>query len=157
VNYKKGGAMQVVMGELNGVRLINMMYDAVGKCSRVTAAVAYATDNIPFFKHCRDHNLFLDFYGLLDEDAAVSVSVLQEMLRVGPLVVNPRLIKGHFHSKIIWWHGYGVYVGSANLTSNAWFTNVECGQRTLVSLPMAPPPGRLHLRDSRLSGTRLFN
>ncbi len=119
--------MRVVMGELNGVRLINLMHDAVGKCSRVTAAVAYATSNTPFFAHCREHDLFLDFYGLLDEDAAVSVPVLQEMLRAGPLVVNPRLIKGHFHSKIIWWHGYGAYIGSANLTSNAWFTNVECG------------------------------
>ncbi|MGI4902542.1 MAG: hypothetical protein ACRYG5_12920 [Janthinobacterium lividum] len=119
--------MQVVTGELNGVRLINLMHDAVGKCSRVTAAVAYATSNTPFFAHCREHDLFLDFYGLLDEDAAVSVPVLQEMLRAGPLVVSPRLIKGHFHSKIIWWHGYGAYIGSANLTSNAWFTNVECG------------------------------
>lgn len=119
--------MRVVMGELNGVRLINLMHEAVGKCSRVTAAVAYATGNTPFFEHCREHNLFLDFYGLLDEDTAVSVPVLQEMLRAGPLVVNPRLVKGHFHSKIIWWHGHGAYVGSANLTSNAWFTNVECG------------------------------
>jgi hypothetical protein len=45
--------MQVVMGELNGVRLINLMHEAVGKCSRVTASVAYATDGTPFFEHCR--------------------------------------------------------------------------------------------------------
>jgi hypothetical protein len=119
--------MQVVMGELNGVRLLNLMHGAVGRCSRVTAAVAYATANNPFFEHCRDHGLFLEFFGLLSDDEAVSVPVLQDMLRAGPLVVNPRLVKGYFHSKIIWWHGYGAYIGSANLTSNAWFTNVECG------------------------------
>lgn len=119
--------MQVVMGEMNGVRLFDLMNAAVGKCSRVTAAVAYGTQNNPFFKHCYDNKIFLDFYGLLDEDAAVAVPVLQDMLQAGPLAVNPRLVKGYFHSKIIWWHGFGAYIGSANLTSNAWFTNVECG------------------------------
>lgn len=96
--------MQVVMGEMNGVRLLDLMNKAAEKCSRVTAAVAYATKN-----------------------NAVAGPVLERMLLAGPLAVNPRLIKGHFHSKIIWWHGFGAYIGSANLTSNAWFTNVECG------------------------------
>lgn len=119
--------MQIVMGEMNGVRLLDLLNKATGKCSRVTAAVAYATQNNTFFEHCYENKIFLDFYGLLDEDAAVAVPVLQRMLQTGPLTVNPRLIKGHFHSKIIWWHGFGAYIGSANLTSNAWFTNVECG------------------------------
>lgn len=119
--------MRIVMGELNGVRLLQLMNDSVGKCSHVTAAVAYATRSDPFFEHCREQRTPLDFYGLLDEDAAVSVPLLRFMLHAGPLAFNPRLIKGHFHSKIIWWHGFGAYIGSANLTSKAWFTNVECG------------------------------
>lgn len=119
--------MRVVMGEMNGVRLLDLMNSSVGKCGRVTAAVAYATQSDPFFQHCQANGTPLDFYGLLDEGGAVSVPLLQFMLKAGPLVFNPRLIKGHFHSKIIWWHGFGAYIGSANLTSNAWFTNVECG------------------------------
>lgn len=119
--------MKVVMGELNGVRLLQLMNGAAGKCNRVSAAVAYASRTDPFFEHCVKNDIFLEFYGLLDEGAAVSVPVLQYMLSAGPLRVRPRLIKGHFHSKVIWWHGYGAYIGSANLTSNAWFTNVECG------------------------------
>lgn len=103
------------------------MNASTGKCSRATAAVAYATQNNPFFEHCYDSKIFLDLYGLLDEDTAVAVPVLQRMLQAGPLAVNPRLVKGHSHSKIIWWHGFGAYIGSANLTSNAWLTNVECG------------------------------
>jgi hypothetical protein len=35
--------MRVVMGEMNGVRLLDLMNSSVGKCSRVTAAVAYAS------------------------------------------------------------------------------------------------------------------
>lgn len=119
--------MKVVMGALNGVRLFDLMNGANGNCSRVTAAVAYATSNNPFFDHCLENNIFLDFYGLLDEDGAVAVAVLQKMLDSGPMKVNCQLIKGHFHSKIIWWHGYGAYIGSANLTASAWSSNVECG------------------------------
>lgn len=119
--------MRVVMGEMNGVRLLDLMNGSVGKCSRVSAAVAYATRRDPFFDHCAEHGTPLDYYGLLDEDGAVSLPLLEDMLAAGPLVFNPRLIKGHFHSKIIWWHGYGAYIGSANLTHDAWFANVECG------------------------------
>jgi hypothetical protein len=119
--------MKMVMGALNGIWLQDLMSGAVGCCSRVTATVAYATHNSPFFEHCLKNKIYLDFVGLLDEDSAVSVSVLEALLRAGPLAASPRLIKGHFHSKIIWWHGYGAYIGSANLTSRAWSSNVECG------------------------------
>lgn len=119
--------MKIVMGELNGVRLLEIMNGAVGRCSRISAAVAYASKTDPFFEHCQQHGISLEYFGLLDEGAAVSIPVLQHMLKAGPLSVRPRLIKGYFHSKIIWWHGYGAYIGSANLTSNAWFTNVETG------------------------------
>jgi hypothetical protein len=41
--------MKVVMGAMNGVRLLDLMNAATKKCSRATAAVAYATHNSPFF------------------------------------------------------------------------------------------------------------
>ncbi len=93
--------MKVVMGALNGVRLFDLMNGATGRCSRVTAAVAYATGNSPFFDHCLKEKISVDFYGLLDEDCAVAVAVLQKLLEAGPLAANCRLIKSHFHSKII--------------------------------------------------------
>lgn len=55
--------MRVVMGEMNGVRLLDLMNASVGKCSRVTAAVAYATRSDPFFEHCQSSGTPLDFYG----------------------------------------------------------------------------------------------
>lgn len=119
--------MQVVMGGVNGVWLTDLMSAATGRCNRVTSAVAYATDNNPFFEHCIKNGILVDYFGLLDEDGAVAVAVLKRLLDAGPLKVRARLIKGHFHSKIIWWHGFGAYIGSANLTSSAWFSNVECG------------------------------
>lgn len=57
--------MQVVMGEMNGIRLLDLMNAAAGKCSRATAAVAYGTQNNPFFEHCYENKIFLDFYVLM--------------------------------------------------------------------------------------------
>ena len=31
------------------------------------------------------------------------------------------------HSKVYWFVGYGVYIGSANCTEYGWHTNLECG------------------------------
>jgi hypothetical protein len=119
--------MKMVMGALNGVRLQNLMTASAGKCSRATAAVAYATANNGFFEHCLSQGIYVEYFGLLDEDDAVSIPVLEKLVEAAPLQCSPRLLKGHFHSKIIWWHGYGVYIGSANLTNSAWTSNVECG------------------------------
>lgn len=119
--------MKLVLGEVNGVWLQDLMQKAPATCTRVTAAVAYATANVPFFDHCLQNNRFLEFYGLLDEDQAVAIAVLEKLLAAGPLKASCRLVKGHYHPKVIWWHGYGVYIGSANLTHKAWSLNVECG------------------------------
>ena len=119
--------MKLVMGEINGVWLHNLMNAAPLSCTRVTAAVAYATANSPFFDHCLQNNRFLEFYGLLDEDQAVAMAVMEKLLAAGPFKASCYLVKGHFHPKVIWWHGYGVYIGSANLTHKAWSANVECG------------------------------
>jgi hypothetical protein len=64
---------------------------------------------------------------LLDETGAVAPSLLKELLSWGPTRASARLVKGHFHAKVIWWRGYGAYVGSANLTHKAWFNNIEAG------------------------------
>jgi hypothetical protein len=32
-----------------------------------------------------------------------------------------------YHPKVIWWKGYGAYIGSANLTERGWFGNIEAG------------------------------
>lgn len=119
--------MKMVMGEINGVWLLTLMNGAPLSCDRVTAAVAYATSNSPFFDHCLQNKRFLEFYGLLDEDQAVAISVMEQLLAAGPFAASCHLVKGHYHPKVIWWHGYGAYIGSANLTAYAWSANVECG------------------------------
>jgi len=95
----------------------------------VWAAVAYATnakDSRTLVKWCFDRNIPLKFWGRLDADVAVSVEILDMFLsRKSPEFVC-KLVK-HHHAKVIWWRGFGVYIGSANLTYRAWNTNVEAG------------------------------
>ncbi|MGP0718940.1 phospholipase D-like domain-containing protein, partial [Escherichia coli] len=38
-----------------------------------------------------------------------------------------KLVPDCLHSKVIWWKGYGAYIGSANLTDRAWNMNIEPG------------------------------
>ncbi len=99
---------------------------AVPFCGQVDAAVAYVAPN-PLLEVCKEHGIRLTLFGLLDEGGAVSPVVLRKLLAWGPSRAEARLVNGNFHAKVIWWRGYGAYVGSANLTEKAWFNNVEAG------------------------------
>lgn len=120
--------MRVILGKLNDELLLNLATGAAAFCSQVDAAVAYAeSKDHPLLQTCKQKNLRLTFYGLLDEDGAVGFGLLKELLSWGPSRAEARLVKGNFHPKVIWWRGYGAYVGSANLTHKAWYNNVEAG------------------------------
>ena len=120
--------MKLVLGKLNDELLLNLAIQAGAFCSRVDAAVAYAdSKDHRFIESCKEKGMYLTFYGLLDEGGAVSPGLLRELLAWGPTRAEARLVKGHFHPKVIWWRGYGAYVGSANLTHKAWFNNIEAG------------------------------
>ena len=123
--------------------LLNLATSAGAFCSQVDAAVAYAeSKDHPLLQTCKQRNLRLTFYGLLDEDGAVGFGLLKELLSWGPSRAEARLVKGNFHPKVIWWRGYGAYVGSANLTHKAWYNNVEAGvfldEGELLSTGAAP-------------------
>jgi len=119
--------MEVVLGELNRVWLKELLERALPGRPYVQAAVAYAEGLHEFFKRCNESEAHLRFYGLLDQSVAVSLLVLELFLKDKSGRMHCRLVKGHFHSKVIWWHGFGAYIGSANLTDAAWYKNVECG------------------------------
>jgi hypothetical protein len=120
--------MKLVLGKLNDELLINLAIRAAPFTSQVDAAIAYAdSKDHPLITSCKDKGLHLTFYGLLDQGGAVSPGLLRELLTWGPTRAEARLVKGHFHAKVIWWRGFGAYVGSANLTRKAWFNNIEAG------------------------------
>src|SRR5262249_32914444 len=118
--------MRLIMSGINGHYLRNITSNCAPDTEEVLAAVAYATDAALLFEWCWQNNIPLKFYGRLDEGVAVSVSILAGFLSKKSPDYVCRLVQ-HHHAKIIWWRGVGVYIGSANLTGRAWYTNVEAG------------------------------
>jgi len=127
--------VKLILGGINGEYLSDILeqavltIDEVRRTDEVWAAVAYASgfhDGRMLIRWCFDQNISLKFWGRLDDCVAVDVEILNQFLnRRSPDYVC-KLVAKH-HAKVIWWRGYGVYIGSANLTSAAWHKNVEAG------------------------------
>ena len=118
--------MKLIMGGINGHYLRNITKNSARATERVLAAVAYATDASLLFDWCLQHKIPLEFYGRLDDGVAVKVPILETFLNTKSPDFVCRLVQ-HHHAKVIWWRGFGAYIGSANLTRSAWRKNVEAG------------------------------
>ncbi len=121
--------MKLIMNGINGkyLRDILLKLDSVEKTDEVLAAVAYATDTSLLFDWCWNNNIPLKYYGRLDDGVAVSINVLNNFFNKKSANFVCKLVE-HHHAKVIWWRGFGLYIGSANLTGKAWGNNtIETG------------------------------
>jgi hypothetical protein len=118
--------MRLIMGAINGHYLRDITLVCAEQTEQVVAAVAYAADSALLFDWCWQNAIPLTFYGRLDPGVAVALPILADFLGKKSSRFVCRLVQ-HHHAKVIWWRGYGVYVGSANLTGSAWYKNVEAG------------------------------
>lgn len=118
--------MRLVLGGVNGLYIREILDNAGELVERVDAAVAYATDDRLLFDWCWDNDVPLRFWGRFDQAVPVSVPILKRFLNRKSARYTCKLIRC-FHPKVIWWRGYGAYIGSANLTQAAWYNNVEAG------------------------------
>lgn len=118
--------MQLVLNGINGSYLRDLVAGAREETERVDAAVAYGTDNSLLFDWCHENGVPLRYWGRFDEGVPVALRVLKQFLQNQSGLFTCKLVR-HLHAKVIWWRGYGVYIGSANLTQSAWWNNVEAG------------------------------
>ncbi|TCA69916.1 phospholipase D family protein [Rhizobium leguminosarum] len=118
--------MELLLNGINGNYLRNILLNAVEDTDRVDAAVAYATENDLLFDWCWENKLPLRFWGRFDEQVPVSIPILERFLSRRSGRYTCKLVR-QFHPKVIWWRGFGAYIGSANLTQSAWWNNVEAG------------------------------
>ncbi|WP_404357013.1 phospholipase D-like domain-containing protein [Methylotuvimicrobium sp. KM1] len=118
--------MQLIAGRLNNQWLETILNGAVGT-DWVKAAIAYASGDPKLIKFCFDHNIRLEYWGRYDCSVPVSTEILKKFLRKKSANYTCKLVPDIFHPKVIWWGGYGAYIGSANLTDRAWHENIECG------------------------------
>lgn len=118
--------MKLILNGVNGRYLRDVMEGAGDQVERVDAAVAYATDNRLLFDWCWDCKVPVRFWGRFDDGVPVSLPVLERFLKRGSARYSCKLVRC-FHPKVIWWRGYGAYIGSGNLTQSAWWSNIEAG------------------------------
>jgi hypothetical protein len=118
--------MELVTGTAKS-RLDEINRIAVEQCEWVQAAIAYVTDEKTLLKQCLKHGKRLALWARYDYSVPVGYEILRMFLDRNRAKFVLRLVPDRFHPKVIWWHGYGAYVGSANLSTSAWFRNFEAG------------------------------
>ena len=118
--------MHLVAGGLNGRYLRELLMNAPNDVEWVKAAIAYASGSPELIEFCVERKLRLEFWGRLDPGIPIALNILERFMKLGPNYTC-KLVWRFYHPKIIWLGGYGVYIGSANLTDNGWFKNIECG------------------------------
>jgi HKD family nuclease len=119
--------MRFVGGGLNGVYMLEIHEQSIDKTDSLKIAVAYASGSPRLLEDCWKKKVKVMFWGRYDETNPVTLPILKTFLdRKSPNFVC-KLVPDIFHAKVIWWEGYGAYIGSANLTENAWFGNIEAG------------------------------
>jgi len=112
---------------VNGTYLRDILPSSTDEVEWVKAAIAYGDDERTLVQNCLGLRKRLDIWMRYDHTVPVSPKLLRHLLRSASSNIFCRLVPDVLHSKVIWWRGYGVYIGSANLTDRAWMTNIEFG------------------------------
>ncbi|CAE6703335.1 MAG: phospholipase D family protein [Nitrospira sp.] len=120
--------MKFIAGKVNNAWLTDCLHDCVHDCNWIKVAVAFAHGNPKLIEFSLSKNIPMQFWGTYDPlKAPISIALLERfLLRRSPNFVC-KLVPELFHPKVIWWGGYGAYIGSANLTDSGWYRNIECG------------------------------
>jgi hypothetical protein len=134
--------MKLIASGINKQFLSSYLPKVGDEVDGVLAAIAYGDDTDTLLKNCIDNKFRLDIWMRYDHTVPVQPRLLSQLLKNISNNIFCQLIPDVLHSKIIWWQGYGAYIGSANLTNRAWWTNIETGmffnEEDLVSNNIIP-------------------
>ena len=86
---------------------------------KIYAAIAY-TQSGELLDICIKNKIPLEWWGLFDSQEATKFALAKR-------AISSHLVKFYpfaelFHPKVIYFEGYGIYVGSANMTKSALFS-----------------------------------
>jgi hypothetical protein len=125
--------MEFVANGINGAYLGDYLPDETesNEIDYVLAAIAYGgsfpNESSDLVGSCVEHKLRLDLWMRDDHTVPVSLPLLHRLLKHYKDNIFTNFIPDCFHPKVIWWKGYGAYIGSANHTKRAWEANIEVG------------------------------
>lgn len=116
--------MKLIANEVNNNYFLELV-SYVERAACIDIAVAYITDK-EIFELAQRHNKPLNIWCRIDEDVnEKTLSLLHNIMFYEKAYV--RATYDFLHSKVIWFHGVGCYVGSANITTKAFYKNIELG------------------------------
>jgi hypothetical protein len=125
--------LKLVANSINGILFSSVFPtgDSLGDVDEVLASVAYGSTisnpNGGLITHCIDNKFKLEIWMRYDETVPISIPLLELLLRSQSNNVFTRFVPDRFHAKVVYWRGYGAYIGSANHTEMGWNTNIEMG------------------------------
>ncbi|MDI3323396.1 phospholipase D-like domain-containing protein [Pontibacterium granulatum] len=125
--------MKFVANRINQVHLRDLLptLSEQVQVDSILAAIAYgrsaADETKDLVGHAVANKLRLDLWMRYDHTVPVALPLLARLLRHLPDNIFTKFVPDCFHAKVIWWRGYGAYIGSANHTDRGWLTNVEAG------------------------------
>lgn len=119
--------MKFYANHLNGHFLRDVLPQEDDEVDFVKAAIAYGDDATTLIENCLTNKYRLDIWMRYDHTVPVSPQLLRKLLKSSSSNIFCKLVPDVLHSKVIWWKGFGAYIGSANLTERAWITNIEFG------------------------------
>lgn len=90
----------------------------------ISAAIAYTQSDI-LVEACIENNIKLEWWGLFNSQISTNLDIIKKAIRSPNIKFYP--FAKLFHPKVILFHGYGIYVGSHNMTDSAMYKNVEAG------------------------------
>lgn len=123
--------MKLIANRLNSVHLRDILPSTEEDVDIVYGAIAYGSSSADQSKdligNCITNKTRLDLWMRYDHTVPVSIELLKRILKNHKNNIFCNLIPDYLHSKVIWWKGYGAYIGSANHTDRGWLTNIEVG------------------------------
>ncbi|MCW7479370.1 phospholipase D-like domain-containing protein [Leptospira bandrabouensis] len=92
--------------------------------SKIYAAIAYTKSDL-LINTCILKKIKLEWWGLFDSKESTSYDLIKKAISSEHVRFYP--FAEYFHPKVIYFENFGVYIGSANMTNNALYNNVEAG------------------------------
>lgn len=96
-------------------------------CTCIMAAIPYAMQGVAsedFYETATRADIETTTFCRLDWSIPFDTRILQ---KYSSQSIRFFFIEEYLHAKVIWWKGWGAYVGSCNLTDRACFENYEAG------------------------------
>ena len=119
--------MDLIANGLNGIYPRNYLPTSDEDVDIVLASIAYGSDRSTFLQNAVENKWRVDIWMRYDHTVPVSIPLLKWLLANHRNSIFCKLVPDVLHSKVIWWKGYGAYLGSANLSDRAWNSNIEAG------------------------------